>query len=251
METEEFPLWLEVLLKEKFFNACLEHEDAKKKEKNILCIDCCLSICPQCLSSHTSHRLLQIRRYVYHDVLRVDDGSKLMNCSLIQPYTSNSSKVVFINERPKSRQFRGSGNYCTTCDRSLQSPYTFCSLSCKISDVITRQRDLSGFLRDCKILHLTDEGATSTLEPTGSTRTSSGSSDNGEGGGEEDVFWCQALACTATTQIVRKKRSSLSTTTMPCRNKVTTTVVATTNTEAPVNFLNRRKNTPPQRAPLY
>ncbi|ESQ44009.1 hypothetical protein EUTSA_v10006374mg [Eutrema salsugineum] len=246
METGEFPAWLEVLLKEKFFNACLEHEDVKKNEKNILCVDCCLSICPHCVPSHTSHRLLQIRRYVYNDVLRVEDGSKLMDCSLIQPYTTNSSKVVFINERPHSRQFRGSGNFCTTCDRSLQSPYVFCSLSCKISDVIMRQRGLSGFLRICKFLPLTDEVTTttpsSTLEPTGSARTSSGS--GGHGGG--DMFWCQALACTATTEIVRKKRSSLSTT---CRR--VTTVVSETNTEAPANFLNRRKNTLPQRAPLY
>jgi len=60
MESGEFPAWLEVLLKDKFFNACLDHEDDKKNEKNILCIDCCLTICPHCLSSHTSHRLLQV-----------------------------------------------------------------------------------------------------------------------------------------------------------------------------------------------
>ncbi|KAL1219226.1 Protein RGF1 INDUCIBLE TRANSCRIPTION FACTOR 1 [Cardamine amara subsp. amara] len=248
MESGEFPAWLEVLLKEKFFNACLEHEDVKKNEKNILCIDCCLSICPHCISFHTSHRLLQIRRYVYRDVLRVEDGSKLMDCSLIQPYITNSSKVVFINERPVSRQFRGSGNFCVTCDRCLQSPYLFCSLSCKISDVIMRQRGLSGFLRVCNFLPLIDEGTTttpsSTLEPTGSSRTSSESGGN-EGGGE-DMFWCQALACTATTEIVRKKRSSLSTS---CRR--VTVAISPTNTEAPASFLNRRKNTLPQRAPLY
>ncbi|CAN8254110.1 unnamed protein product [Cochlearia groenlandica] len=240
MDNVEFPAWLDVLLKEKFFNACLEHEDVKKNEKNILCIDCCLSLCPHCLSSHTSHRLLKIRRYVYKDVLKVEDVSKLMDCSLIQPYITNSSKVVFINERPQSRQFRGSGNICITCDRCLQSPYSFCSLSCKISDVIMRQRGLSGFLRVCKFLNLPDEVTitttpSSTLEPTGSTRSSSG-------GGVEDMFWCQALACTATTEIVRKKRSSL------YRN--VTTVVLPTCTEAPASLLNRRKKTP-KRAPLY
>ncbi|WZZ18043.1 hypothetical protein YC2023_111132 [Brassica napus] len=175
METREFPAWLEVLLKEKFFNACLDHEEEKKNEKNILCIDCCLSICPHCLPSHTSHRLLRIRRYMYNDVLRVEDGSNLMDCSLIQ-----------------------------------------------ISDVIMRQRGLSGFLRVCISLNLTDD----------------------EGG--VDMFLCQALACTAATEIVRKKRSSLSST---CRR--VTTAVSSANTEAPANFFNRRKNTPPQRAPLY
>ncbi|KAF2589048.1 hypothetical protein F2Q70_00041199 [Brassica cretica] len=235
METREFPAWLEVLLKEKFFNACLDHEEEKKNEKNILCIDCCLSICPHCLPSHTSHRLLRIRRYMYNDVLRVEDGSKLMDCSLIQPYIVNSSKVVFINERPHPRQFRGSGNFCSTCDRSLQSPYLFCSLSCKISDVIMRQRGLSGFLRVCNFLNLTEDVTTSTLEPSGS-----------DGDGGVDMFLCQALACTAATEIVRKKRSSLTTT---CRR--VTTAVSSASTEAPANFFNRRKNTPPQRAPLY
>ncbi|CAN6836893.1 unnamed protein product [Brassica oleracea] len=241
METKEFPAWLEVLLKEKFFNACLEHEAVKKNEKNILCIDCCLSICPHCLPSHNSHRLLQIRRYVYNDVLRVEDGSKLMDCSLIQPYITNSSKVVFINERPHSRQFRGSGNFCYTCDRSLQSPYVFCSLSCKISDVIMRQRGLSGFLHVCNYLQLTDEGATTSTTPSSTLEAT----DSGGDGGV-DMFWCQALACTASTEVVRKKRSSLTAT---CRR--VTTAVASTNSEAPVNFFNRRKNTPPQRAPLY
>ncbi|KAF3494308.1 hypothetical protein DY000_02056742 [Brassica cretica] len=235
METREFPAWLEVLLKEKFFNACLDHQEEKKNEKNILCIDCCLSICPHCLPSHTSHRLLRIRRYMYNDVLRVEDGSKLMDCSLIQPYIVNGSKVVFINERPHPRQFRGSGNFCSTCDRSLQSPYLFCSLSCKISDVIMRQRGLSGFLRVCNFLNLTEDVTTSTLEPSGS-----------DGDRGVDMFLCQALACTAATEIVRKKRSSLTTT---CRR--VTTAVSSANTEAPAYFFNRRKNTPPQRAPLY
>ncbi|CAH8338983.1 unnamed protein product [Eruca vesicaria subsp. sativa] len=226
----EFPAWLEVLLKEKFFNACLEHEEKKKNEKNILCLDCCLSICPHCLPSHTSHSLLRIRRYIYNDVLRVDDASKLMDCSSIQPYKTNSSKVVFINERPHSRQFRGSGNVCNTCNRCLQSPYIFFSLSCKISDVIMRQGGLSGFLRVCNSLNLTEDVTTSTLEPSGS--------DGVDGG--VDMFLCQELACTDATEIVRKKRSSLTTTTL-------------TNTEAvTANYLNRRKkNTPPRRAPLY
>ena len=40
---------------------------------------------------------------------------------------------MFLNQRPQTRQFRGSGNICSTCDRSLQDPYHFCSLSCKVT----------------------------------------------------------------------------------------------------------------------
>ncbi|XP_010544622.1 PREDICTED: uncharacterized protein LOC104817225 [Tarenaya hassleriana] len=247
VESGENPAWLEVLMREKFFNACLVHEEAKKNEKNILCLDCCFSICPHCFTSHTSHRLLQIRRYVYHDVLRLEDASRLMDCSFIQSYITNSAKVVFINQRPPTRQFRGSGNICCTCERSLQSPYLFCSISCKIDDVMKRQGDLSGFLRDCKYLPLTenalDDGLMtpdSTLEPVGSARTSSGS------GGYGGVVWCRTLACTAaTTEIVRRKRSNSAAT---CRR---ITAASSTAPGAPASLLNRRKNTPPQRAPLY
>ncbi|KAF8027090.1 hypothetical protein BT93_E0110 [Corymbia citriodora subsp. variegata] len=136
------PRWLRILLGEKFFNPCGVHDCAKKNEKNTFCLDCCASICPHCLPPHRNHRLLQIRRYVYHDVIRVGDAQKLLDCSLVQPYTTNSAKVVFLNQRPLSRPFRGSGNFCTTCDRSLQEGFLFCSLSCKVHDQTTKRTGL-------------------------------------------------------------------------------------------------------------
>lgn len=39
---------------------------------------------------------------------------------------------MFIKKRPQNRQFKGSGNYCTSCDRSLQEPFIHCSLGCKV-----------------------------------------------------------------------------------------------------------------------
>ncbi|KAG8495953.1 hypothetical protein CXB51_007579 [Gossypium anomalum] len=129
------PHWLGILLGEKFFDPCLLHESAKKNEKNIFCLTCCITICPHCLPLHRPHRRLQIRRYVYQDVIRLSDAQKFINCSLVQPYTTNSAKVVFLNERPMSRPFRGSGNFCIKCDRSLQDPFLFCSISCKINHI--------------------------------------------------------------------------------------------------------------------
>lgn len=49
-----------------------------------------------------------------------------------QPYTINSAKVIFLNQRPQSRSSKGSANICFTCDRILQEPFNFCSLSCKV-----------------------------------------------------------------------------------------------------------------------
>ncbi|KAH0713337.1 hypothetical protein KY285_007091 [Solanum tuberosum] len=63
---------------------------------------------------------------------RLGDLEKLIDCSNIQPYTINSAKVIFLNQRAQSRSCKASGNSCFTCDRVLQHPFNFCSLSCKV-----------------------------------------------------------------------------------------------------------------------
>ncbi|KAJ8435004.1 hypothetical protein Cgig2_027847 [Carnegiea gigantea] len=148
------PEWLDALYKETFFANCPSHENAKKNEKNVLCLDCCISICPHCLPLHRFHRLIQIRRYVYHDVIRLEDLDKLIDCSNVQAYTINSAKVIFIKKRPQNRQFKGGGNCCTSCDRILQEPYIHCSLACKVDFVLRHNRDLSPYLRTCRVLQL-------------------------------------------------------------------------------------------------
>jgi hypothetical protein len=63
------PAWLERLMGETFFGDCGVHKNQRKNEKNIFCLHCCLSICPHCLPSHTSHPLLQVLLYIiciYH-----------------------------------------------------------------------------------------------------------------------------------------------------------------------------------------
>ncbi|OIT05840.1 hypothetical protein A4A49_51818, partial [Nicotiana attenuata] len=132
------PKWLEVLLTEKFFNACLVHELERKNEENVFCLDCCFNLCLHCLPSHQCHKLLQIRRYVYQDVLRLKEADKLLDCSFVQSYTTNSAKVVFLNQRPITRQFKSSLNYtCIVCDRSIQRPNLFCSISCKVQHMVS------------------------------------------------------------------------------------------------------------------
>ena len=54
------PAWLEGLMGETFFGGCGVHENRRKNEKNVFCLRCCLSICPHCLPSHSSHPLLQV-----------------------------------------------------------------------------------------------------------------------------------------------------------------------------------------------
>ncbi|KAM7270375.1 hypothetical protein ACFE04_029589 [Oxalis oulophora] len=141
------PAWLSGLMGETtFFGGCGVHENRRKNEKNIFCLHCCLSLCPHCLPSHHHHPLLQVRRYVYHDVIRLGDLEKLIDCSYIQPYTINSAKVIFLNQRPQTRSSKGSTNNCFTCDRILQEPYRFCSLSCKVEFLVYQGQDLSRIL---------------------------------------------------------------------------------------------------------
>ncbi|KAI3796674.1 hypothetical protein L1987_39353 [Smallanthus sonchifolius] len=215
-ESSNLPTWLETLLSEKFYEACEIHHDARKNEKNIFCLDCCVGICPHCLTPHGSHRLLQIRRYVYHDVIRVGDAEKLMDCSYVQSYTTNSAKVVFLNPRLQTRACRNSSNTCISCRRALQDPYFFCSIFCKINHILRSEGMMSDYLYDCEVLTLPAEAGfddglmtpDSVLEPFVSLRTSSGSSaSNGAAVGGVD---CRTIISTATTEIVRKKRSSKS-----------------------------------------
>ncbi|MCD7453051.1 hypothetical protein HAX54_019483 [Datura stramonium] len=104
------PAWLEGLMAEKFFAGCGVHQNRRKNEKNIFCLHCCQSFCPHCLPSHHSHPLLQVRRYT-QDVIRLDDLEKLIDCSYIQPYTINSAKVIFLNQRAQARSCKASGNF--------------------------------------------------------------------------------------------------------------------------------------------
>ncbi|MCO5614457.1 hypothetical protein L7F22_068739 [Adiantum nelumboides] len=126
------PMWLEMLLAEKFFTTCTKHDCQKKNEKNVFCLECMVSICQHCLSDHDSHQLLQIRRYVYHDVIRLHDIQKLLDCSRVQAYTINSARVVFLKERPQPKSNKGLGGNCEWCERSLQDAYRFCSVACKV-----------------------------------------------------------------------------------------------------------------------
>ncbi|KAI3468907.1 hypothetical protein Pfo_025570 [Paulownia fortunei] len=174
------PGWFEVLLGEKFFNSCLVHESQKKNEENTFCLDCCVSLCLHCLPSHTNHRLLQIRRYVYQDVLRLKDAEKLMDCSFIQSYITNSAKVLFLKQRPMRRQMKGSGNSCIVCERNLQDPYLFCSIFCKVNYIVSNSRKQLLYKYECLVEvegggQFTPNSVLKTLFPLATSSGSSGS----------------------------------------------------------------------------
>ncbi|XP_047974361.1 protein RGF1 INDUCIBLE TRANSCRIPTION FACTOR 1 [Salvia hispanica] len=137
--------WISGLLRSEFFRTCVDHEEFRKNEKNLFCIDCNLCLCKHCVTlsppphHRCFHRLLQICKYVYRDVVRLHDIQPYLDCSLIQAYKINGEKAVHLNPRPqqkdaKSSKTKGGGTCCEACGRHIQDlPNRFCSIACKVS----------------------------------------------------------------------------------------------------------------------
>ncbi|KAL5827754.1 hypothetical protein ACOSQ3_019601 [Xanthoceras sorbifolium] len=139
--------WLSALLHFDFFNSCDEHQHLRKNERNVFCIDCNFGLCRHCETAHCLHRRLQICKYVYHDVVRLQDMQKHLDCSKIQTYKINGEKAVHLNPRPQLKDAKPStksktGASCEACGRYLQDlPNRFCSIACKFAVVPMKTKD--------------------------------------------------------------------------------------------------------------
>ncbi|XAR63676.1 hypothetical protein NMG60_11023700 [Bertholletia excelsa] len=120
-----------------YFDACMAHANTKKNELDRFCIDCHRALCHHCLPFHALHQYIKIRRYVYCDVINRHDLQKFFNCSGIQTYYTNKTKVLFLKQRTQ-QQFQQHNNSkqdhsCIICQRGLQEASLYCSIACKVS----------------------------------------------------------------------------------------------------------------------
>ena len=134
--------WLFELVSKDFFHPCEKHKHSKKNDCTFFCITCgCKPFCQHCLKDHSCHEVLQIRRYVYHDVVKAQDVNKYFDTSGVQTYIINGSRVIFLRDRPQLKPTK-TLNACRTCKRATREPFCFCSLRCKIKYCVADPRGL-------------------------------------------------------------------------------------------------------------
>ncbi|KAF6149753.1 hypothetical protein GIB67_017486 [Kingdonia uniflora] len=107
--------WVFSLVSETFFNPCVNHKDdeTRKTEANMFCFRCCSKICSFCENLHTSHPLLRVRRYVYNDVVKIDDMKEVFDCSYVQVSLTSSFEfgVEYLTGKRISRKKSYGGDY--------------------------------------------------------------------------------------------------------------------------------------------
>lgn len=149
-------LWIRALLTTKFYGVCPKHPNLRKNDLNLFCTQHSVKICQYCHSlnkassscnaesissslncnsqCHSKCTVLHVSRYMYHDVLLAREASLLLDLAHVQSYLNNGNRVVYIDRRAQPRsKLAPNAKACAVCDRTLQEPYKFCSIFCRLA----------------------------------------------------------------------------------------------------------------------
>uniref|UniRef100_A0A0E0JWQ3 PLATZ transcription factor family protein n=1 Tax=Oryza punctata TaxID=4537 RepID=A0A0E0JWQ3_ORYPU len=165
-ERRREPAWLRSLLGARFFAACTSHRGMSRSECNQYCLTCADAAagavgCQWCVAAAhgcagwEDHRVVQVRRSSYHNVVRVSELERALDLSRVQTYVINRDRVVFLNERPQAprngRCAAAAAVACAACEACgrglLDVAFRFCSLGCKVRELLS----FSGSLRSATI----------------------------------------------------------------------------------------------------
>ena len=127
--------WVQRLCDTPFFGACRLHHDVPKNDCTMFCIDApkAPALCGHCAPLvDPALRLLQVRRYVYRDVVKSDDISRYLDVSGVQAYTVNGCSVMFLKPNGAAGSLCGTGA-CRRCMKRLREGAEYCSVVCKAS----------------------------------------------------------------------------------------------------------------------
>eukprot|EP00890_Picochlorum_soloecismus_P003164 jgi/Picsp_1/3849/NSC_01361-R1_hypothetical zinc-dependent dna-binding protein len=146
-EGEESSDWISRLISLDFFQPCRVHRGCRKNECNFFCLERdgggqqqqgndIQALCKYCLDDPGfSGICFQIRRYMYQNVVHVEDLGMFYDASGIQAYFINGKRAVLLS--PKSPPANTSAapafdHVCRSCRVPLRPDCSFCSLHCKV-----------------------------------------------------------------------------------------------------------------------
>lgn len=127
--------WAQRLCETPFFGACRLHGGVPKNDCMLFCIDApkAPALCTHCATLvDPALRTLQIRRYMYRDVVKRDDISRHLDVTGVQTYTVNGCSVVFLKPKCSAASAAGT-NACVRCLKQLREGAAYCSIACKVS----------------------------------------------------------------------------------------------------------------------
>ncbi|GAB4815526.1 hypothetical protein N2152v2_002572 [Parachlorella kessleri] len=132
--------WVHALAATCFFQPCATHTaNPLKSKRNFWCPARECSLCPQCVAGQAGHaggECIQVYRYMYNDVIRLEDFGHLLDLEGIQTYLANNHHAVHLRpwEVSKGKSPVGFTNSCEGgCGRMLYTKWRFCSLRCKLA----------------------------------------------------------------------------------------------------------------------